>query len=58
VKTIKRIRPSANGHFKITIPDPAGKNAAIYRLTSRVRANTRSKTTFPTASLPETIELH
>jgi hypothetical protein len=49
----KRFTPSPNGHFRITIPVPAGARAAIYRLTGTVAANSHSRRRgFRTFSLP------
>jgi DNA-binding beta-propeller fold protein YncE len=49
----KTFTPSANGRFDITLTVPANAKAAIFRLTSKVAANTHSITHgFTTFSLP------
>lgn len=56
-EVVKRIKPSANGHFKVTVDAPEGELAAVYRLTSRVRRTTQKNTTSPTFTLPRAIAL-
>jgi len=43
---------ASNGHFRITLTLPADARAALYRLTSTVRENSRSRRGFATYSLP------
>jgi hypothetical protein len=56
-EVVKRIKPSANGKFKVTVDAPEGELAAVYRLTSRVRKTTRNHKTYPTFTLPRAIAL-
>ncbi|HEY7893090.1 MAG TPA: PKD domain-containing protein [Solirubrobacteraceae bacterium] len=52
-KIVARVKPKANGHYAITLDAPAGRTAVVYRLSSAVRADTRSSKTFRTYSLTE-----
>jgi hypothetical protein len=45
-------KPSANGHFRITVKVPAIAKAGLYRLTSSVTEKPGSKHSFATYSLP------
>ncbi len=56
-KTVAHFKPSASGHFTVSVPAPAGTTAAIYRLSTKVRGNTTSAKLFPTDSLPEPVNL-
>jgi alpha-tubulin suppressor-like RCC1 family protein len=56
-KTVAHLKPSASGHFTVSVPAPAGAMAAIYRLSTKVRGNTTSAKLFPTDSLPEPVNL-
>ncbi len=47
-----RFKPSASGHFRITLKVPAAAKAAIYRLTSSVTEKPGAKHSFATYSLP------
>jgi hypothetical protein len=49
--SLKAFKPSAGGSFTVSFTAPAG-SAAIYRLTTKVRASTHSRATSTTASLP------
>lgn len=49
---VAHVTPSASGHFRIVVQVPAAAKAGLYRLTSSVRENTRSKRGFATYSLP------
>jgi hypothetical protein len=54
----KTFTPSANGRFSITLTVPANAKAGIFRLTSKVAANTHSVTHgFTTFSLPLPVAL-
>jgi hypothetical protein len=55
---VARVRPEANGHYRLMLRAPAGRAATVYRLSSRVRANTHSSRTFQTFSLTESVRLH
>ncbi|MCW3016343.1 MAG: hypothetical protein JWO02_3435, partial [Solirubrobacterales bacterium] len=56
-EVVRRFKPKANGTFSVTVAAPAGEDAAVYRLTTRVRTNTRSATTSPTFTLPRGVNL-
>lgn len=57
-KIVKTFTPAANGRFHIAIPAPAGAKAAIYRLKSKVAANTHATAHgFQTYSLPLPVAL-
>jgi hypothetical protein len=49
---VAHVTPSASGHFRIAVQVPAAAKAGLYRLSSSVRENTRSKRGFATYSLP------
>ncbi len=57
VVDVERIKPRASGRFSVTVKSPPLQQAAIYRLTTTVRENTRSRKSFATFSLPEAVEL-
>lgn len=52
-RIIGHFKPSATGHFRVTVTAPKGATAVIYRLATQVRANATSTKPFPTFSLPE-----
>jgi hypothetical protein len=54
---VLKFKPAANGRFHVSVPVPVGAKAAIYRLTTSVRENTRSRHSFATYSLPLPIAL-
>ncbi len=56
-KTVAHFKPGASGRFTVSVPAPAGAEAAIYRLSTKVRGNTASAKLFPTDSLPEPVNL-
>jgi hypothetical protein len=55
-KQIASVKPSKTGAFKVSASIPAGANAAIFTLESKVRPNARTKRAFPTYSLPQTLQ--
>jgi alpha-tubulin suppressor-like RCC1 family protein len=55
--TIARVTPTASGTYRLTIHAPTGAQAAIYRLTTKVRGASQSRATFTTYSLPEAVGL-
>ena len=57
-KTVAHFKPSASGHFTVSVSAPAGATAAIYRLSTKVRGNTTSAKLFPTDSLPEPVNIN
>jgi hypothetical protein len=49
--------PDRSGNFAITIPLPAGANAAIYRALTMVPPRPSASATAPTFTLPRAIDL-
>jgi hypothetical protein len=49
---VAHVKPSASGHFKVTLPVPTGAQGALYRLTSSVAQSRGSRHSFATYSLP------
>ncbi len=54
---LTRIRPSANGHFHITLTAPSDQPTVTYELSTHVRQSAHSGNDYATYSLPETVEL-
>lgn len=54
-RIVRRIKPSANGAFTVTLKAPAGTPAALYVATTRVRRSVDSRKTYPTATLPRVV---
>jgi hypothetical protein len=54
---VKTFRPNADGTFKTTVSAPKDAIAAVYRLSTRVRKNTRNAKTYPTYTLPAGVDL-
>ncbi|HEU4977329.1 MAG TPA: hypothetical protein VFT42_00390, partial [Solirubrobacteraceae bacterium] len=54
--TVGTIRPDKNGRFRVTLPGPPNQQAAVYRLQTQVRKNTRNKKLYPTFTLPRAVE--
>lgn len=57
LETITRFKPKSNGTFRVTVAAPTGQDAAVYRLSTRVRRTARSRTTSPTFTLPRGVNL-
>ncbi|MDQ3675651.1 MAG: hypothetical protein M3401_02430 [Actinomycetota bacterium] len=57
LEVVKRVKPSADGRFKVIVDAPEGELAAVYRITTRVRKTTRNNKTYPTFTLPRAIAL-
>jgi hypothetical protein len=55
-KQVASVKPSKAGVFEASASIPAGANAAIFTLESKVRPNARTKKAFPTYSLPQTLQ--
>jgi hypothetical protein len=53
----KTLRPDAKGRFSVTLGAPPTGQAAVYRLTTKVRKNTRNRKLFPTFTLPRAVAL-
>jgi hypothetical protein len=56
-EVVKRFKPKTDGTFSVTVPAPSGQDAAVYRLSTRVRVSSRSTTTAPTFTLPRGVNL-
>jgi hypothetical protein len=57
LETVTRFKPKRDGTFRITVAAPTGQDAAVYRLSTRVRRTANSKTTSPTFTLPRGVNL-
>jgi PKD domain len=57
-KVVARLRPAANGHYRVSIPMPSGTGGLVYRLSSQVRGSVRNPHVFRTYSLTESVQLH
>jgi hypothetical protein len=54
---VKTLHPDAKGRFSVTLGAPPKGQAAVYRLATKVRKNTRNKKLFPTFTLPRAVAL-
>lgn len=54
---VARVRPKADGTFRVTVAAPEGQLAAVYRLGTVVRKTTSNPKTFPTFTLPRAVDL-
>ena len=55
-ETVKTFAPAKSGSFSVTVNAPAGQKAAVYRLSTRVRKNTRTKGLTKTFTLPRAVD--
>jgi hypothetical protein len=55
-ETVSIFKPKANGAFTVTVAAPAGQKAAVYRLSTKVRATARSKKPIATFTLPRAVD--
>jgi PKD repeat protein len=53
---VKAFAPARNGSFSITVNAPAGQKAAVYRLSTRVRRNTKTKKLTTSFTLPRAVD--
>jgi hypothetical protein len=53
---VKRIRPSRDERFRVTLSGPPRTLAATYRFETRVRRKTTNSKVFPTFTLPRWVE--
>jgi hypothetical protein len=53
----KTLRPDSKGRFSVTLGAPPSGQAAVYRLATMVRKNTRNPKLFPTFTLPRAVAL-
>ncbi|MDP2709609.1 MAG: hypothetical protein Q8O56_00200 [Solirubrobacteraceae bacterium] len=56
-EVVARVRPKADGTFRITVNAPRGELAAVYRMQTRVRKTVANRKTFQTFTLPRSIAL-
>ena len=56
-RVVKRFTPPANGRFRVTLAGPPSRQAAVYRLQTRVRKFVSNPKTFPTFTLPRYVDL-
>ncbi len=54
---VARIKPKADGTFRVTVAAPEGQLAAVYRLGTFVRKTASNPKTFPTFTLPRAVDL-
>jgi hypothetical protein len=54
--TVGKIMPARDGSFRVTLPGPPQSQAAVYRLQTEVRKNTRNRKLYPTFTLPRAVE--
>jgi hypothetical protein len=54
---VKSLRPDSKGRFSVTLGAPPSGQAAVYRLATKVRENTRNRKLFPTFTLPRAVAL-
>lgn len=57
-KVVARVRPGADGRYRVSVPVPSRTGGVVYRLSSAVRANSHSPRAFRTYSLTEAVEPH
>ena len=55
-ETVKKFSPAKSGAFSVTVDAPPGQKAAVYRLSTRVRRNARSKGLTNTFTLPRAVD--
>jgi len=56
-EVVRRITPSKDGRFRVTVDAPEGELAAVYRLSTRVPKTRTNPKTFPTFTLPRAVAL-
>jgi hypothetical protein len=56
-RVVKRFTPPASGRFRITLGGPPSRQAAVYRLQTRVRKYTTNPKLYPTFTLPRYVDL-
>ena len=54
---VARVKPRRDGTFRVTVAAPPKTLAAVYRLGTQVRKNTRNPKLFPTFTLPRAVEV-
>jgi hypothetical protein len=56
-KVVKRFKPAADGAFSVRLPAPKDGEAAVYRMTTRVKHFAWGTKTYPTFTLPRYVDL-
>lgn len=54
---VARVKPKADGTFRVTVAAPEGQLAAVYRLGTFVRKTAKNPKKFPTFTLPRAVDL-
>lgn len=55
--TVKRIKPNADGTFKVSLTPPPNTQAAVYRAATQVQKVVTNPKQFPTFTLPRVVEI-
>ncbi len=55
--TVKRIKPNADGTFKVSLTPPPNTQAAVYRAATEVQKVVTNPKQFPTFTLPRAVEI-
>ena len=56
-KVVKRFKPRADGTFRVRLPAPKDGEAAVFRMTTRVKHFAWATKTYPTFTLPRYVDL-
>ncbi len=56
-EVVARVKPDSTGAFSALVDAPPNQQAAVYRLTTRVRNNESNPKTYPTFTLPRYVDL-
>ena len=56
-RVVKRFRPHSDGSFRVRLRAPADGEAAVYRMTTRVKHYAWFPKTYPTFTLPRYVDL-
>jgi hypothetical protein len=56
-KVVKRFNPRPDGSFNVRLKAPRDGEAAVYRMTTRVKHVPWSRVTYPTFTLPRYVDL-
>jgi hypothetical protein len=56
-KVVKRFKPRADGTFRVRLRAPKDGEAAVYRMTTRVKHSAWGTRTYPTFTLPRYVDL-
>lgn len=56
-ETVKKVKVSKNGTYRVVLDAPPGQTAAVYRMQTKVQKTKRNKKRFPTYTLPRAVNL-